>query len=189
MFAHQETSFRSDEKATMAKKYSWLLRRQRLPTSEQGRRLECGRLSMTLSMSSWGNDSMTLGLEVSVQEEPPRSFLDSTTAVMPFKKSNRHPVEGGTAYNYHYLLLKSPANVGKYQFRVRALVCDSPNRSSCLRKNPSVADRCSGHGFISTPHLPLALTYDGEAMSRGYRLDLAGHIRVPRRGRNRKLGE
>ena len=116
---------------------------------------------MTLSMSSWGNDSKALGLEVSVREEPPRSFPDPTTGVMPFKKSNRYPVGGGKVYNYRYSLSNPPANVGKHRFRVRAPVCDSPDLPSCLRKNHSVADHYSGHALVSTSHLPLVSMYDG----------------------------
>jgi hypothetical protein len=68
MFAHQRVKSRSDENMTEAKTRPWLLRCQRLPTREQERRLEHGRLSMTLSMSSWGNGSMVLG-RVVVQRE------------------------------------------------------------------------------------------------------------------------
>ena len=54
---HQASSLPSNPNKTQAKRRSWLLR-QRLATEEQERRLECGMLSMILSMSSWGRDSM-----------------------------------------------------------------------------------------------------------------------------------
>ena len=65
-------------------------------------------------------------------------------------------------YNYHYSLSNPSANVGKHRFRVRAPVCDGPDLPSCLRKNHSVADQCSGHALVSTSHLLLLVSmYNG----------------------------
>ena len=56
IFVHQRTRSHSDENAMNAKTRSWLLLRQRRATSEQECRLDSGRLSMVLSMSSWGSE-------------------------------------------------------------------------------------------------------------------------------------